>query len=89
MRSFLRTAVEKYKTFLCLNNYYKTIPININNPQSLQNITLINKNMNTPIIFVHKSNSYYLYAALLKAHMTNPNRVIILIGDKTNDKYSF
>lgn len=45
--------------------------------------------MNTPIIFVHKSNTYYLYAALLKARMTNPNCDIILIGDKTNDKYSF
>lgn len=45
--------------------------------------------MNTPIIFVHKSNSYYLHAALLKAHMTNPNRDIILIGDEANDRYDF
>lgn len=45
--------------------------------------------MNAPIIFVHKSNSYYLHAALLKAHMTNPTHDIILIGDETNDRYSF
>jgi len=45
--------------------------------------------MNTPIIFVHSSNSYYLHAALLKAHLTNPKRDIILIGDEANNKYKF
>lgn len=45
--------------------------------------------MDIPIIYFHKSHSYYLHAALLKARMTNPNRDIILLGDETNARYSF
>lgn len=41
------------------------------------------------IIFVHKTNPYYLYAALRQAKNSNPDNRIILLGDKTNNKYDF
>ncbi|MEP0911419.1 hypothetical protein NDI45_10865 [Leptolyngbya sp. GB1-A1] len=45
--------------------------------------------MSVPIVFIHKSNSYYLLVSLDQARRTNPDSEIHLIGDASNDRYSF
>ena len=45
--------------------------------------------MSLPIIFIHRGNPTYLKYALKKARETNPDLRIILLGDKTNNCYSF
>ncbi len=45
--------------------------------------------MKTTIIFVHTGNAYYLELALAQAKISNPNADIILLGDKSNNKYSY
>ena len=43
--------------------------------------------MDIPIVFVHYGDSYYLQYSLKTAKLFNPNKEIILLGDKSNKKY--
>lgn len=45
--------------------------------------------MDLPIVFIHASNSDYLLYSLLQAKQTNPHSEIFLIGDESNNCYSF
>ena len=44
--------------------------------------------MEAPIIFIHYNDSYYLKYVLQSAKMFNPDKHIILIGDKSNRRYT-
>ncbi|MDR0833280.1 MAG: hypothetical protein LBN93_03730 [Candidatus Symbiothrix sp.] len=46
------------------------------------------KEMKTlPVIFVHKTNSFFLKHVLEQARIFNPDSTIYLLGDETNDKF--
>lgn len=45
--------------------------------------------MSIPIIFMHYGNSDYLQYSLLQAKKSNPESDVVLIGDESNNKYSF
>jgi hypothetical protein len=45
--------------------------------------------MSLPIIFIHTNYKDYLIYSLLQAKYSNPDSPIILLGDSTNDCYSF
>ncbi|MBI3583561.1 MAG: hypothetical protein HY096_06370 [Nitrospinae bacterium] len=46
-------------------------------------------NNTTPIIFIHKGYSGYLYFSLKQARYSNPDTDIYIIGDKSNDRFNF
>ena len=46
-----------------------------------------NKKFNTPIIFIHYGDTPYLQYTLKSAKYFNPNKEVILLGDKKNIKY--
>ena len=45
--------------------------------------------MKTPILFIHKTNSFYLKYVLDHTKYFNPDSDIYLIGDSSNNKYNF
>ncbi|MBP2660315.1 MAG: hypothetical protein H6Q69_3347, partial [Firmicutes bacterium] len=45
--------------------------------------------MSIPIVFMHYGDSEYLQYSLLQAKKSNKDSDIILIGDDSNNKYSF
>jgi hypothetical protein len=44
---------------------------------------------NIPIIFIHSGDSEYLRYTLAQAKISNPNSIVYLIGDDSNNKYEF
>ncbi len=43
--------------------------------------------MSLPIIFVHQNFSYYMQSTIQQVLFSNPESEIILLGDRTNDRY--
>ena len=54
----------------------------------MQQVISKNNKSIPPIIFIHYGNSPYLKYTLEAAKRTNPNKEIILLGDRSNKKYA-
>jgi hypothetical protein len=62
---------------------------NKSSPQTLSLSAQRNPAMSLPIIFIHTNYKKYLIYSLLQAQYSNPQSPIILLGDSTNNCYSF